>query len=81
MSVTVATNTTLVPVTVDVGGTEVDVTVSISTPVIDVTIDTGGSVPAEVIAHISRTDNPHNVQENQIPDGIDYTLLFENALL
>jgi hypothetical protein len=41
----------------------------------------GGAVPPSVITHISRTDNPHNVQENQIPDGIDYTLLFENALL
>ena len=39
------------------------------------------SVPIEVTQHITRTDNPHNVTEAQIPDGIDYTLLFENALI
>ena len=39
------------------------------------------SVPIEVTQHIARTDNPHNVTESQIPDGIDYTLLFENALI
>lgn len=39
------------------------------------------TIPPEVSNHITRTDNPHNVREDQIPDGIDYTLLFENALL
>jgi hypothetical protein len=40
----------------------------------------GGSVPPSVLAHISRTDNPHRVTENQLEDGLDYTLIFENAL-
>ena len=38
-------------------------------------------VPDSVLDHISNTNNPHNVTEDQIPDGITYTLIFENALL
>lgn len=38
-------------------------------------------VPQDVLDHIVRTDNPHVVKEDQIPSGIDYTLLFENALI
>jgi len=40
----------------------------------------GGSVPPSVLAHISRTDNPHSVTEDQLLHGLDYTLIFENVL-
>jgi hypothetical protein len=78
---TLTVNTTEVAGTVTVAGTAVNGTVNITSPTITGTFGGAGTVPPSVIAHISRTDNPHNVQENQIPDGIDYTLLFENALL
>jgi hypothetical protein len=78
---TLTVNTTAVAGTVTVAGTAVNGTVNITSPTITGTFGGAGTVPPSVIAHISRTDNPHNVQENQIPDGIDYTLLFENALL
>jgi hypothetical protein len=78
---TLTVNTTEVAGTVTVAGTAVNGTVNITSPTITGTFGGAGTVPPSVIAHISRTDNPHNVQESQIPDGIDYTLLFENALL
>jgi hypothetical protein len=43
--------------------------------------DAPETVPQAVLDHITRTDNPHTVLESQIPSGIDYTLLFENALI
>jgi hypothetical protein len=78
---TLTVNTTEVAGTVTVARTTVNGTVNITSPTITGTFGGAGTVPPSVIAHISRTDNPHNVQESQIPDGIDYTLLFENALL
>ena len=43
-------------------------------------VGSDAAVPIEVTDHITRVDNPHNVQDSQIPDGIDYTLIFNNAI-
>lgn len=83
MSVTGTLNiaTTAVTGTITVAGTTVNGTVNITSPTITGTFGGSGTVPPSVIAHISRTDNPHNVLASQMAEGDDLTLLFENALL
>jgi hypothetical protein len=38
-------------------------------------------VPTDILTHITRIDNPHSVTEDQLIQGIDYRLIFENALI
>jgi hypothetical protein len=87
---TVTINQIAIAGTLNVDETTIVGTVNISSPNITGTYAPAGvqgvqgepgSVPTEVIAHIARTDNPHQVNESQIPDGIDYTLLFNNSLI
>jgi len=78
---TINISTTTVTGTVTTDDRTVTGTVNTSTPTITGVVSAGGgSVPPSVLAHISRTDNPHAVTEDQLLHGLDYTLIFENEL-
>lgn len=90
ISGTLTVDETVVSGTVNISSPTINGTMSggqlvsgeVNTSVIEITGVYGStdSVPPSVLAHISRTDNPHGVEESQLVNGPDYVVIFDNIL-